>query len=63
MDEKLVKKMIKNCLKQYYGEESQPLGERDVNDICERVYRLKEAEPEAHMRDIVNDVVYEFLTG
>ncbi|WP_053367039.1 YqzH family protein [Bacillus sp. FJAT-27245] len=63
MDEKLVKKMIKNCLKQYYGSESQPLGERDVNDICERVYRLKEAEAEADMRDIVNDVVYEFLTG
>ena len=63
MEEKLVRKMIANCLKQYYGEELQPLGESDVKEICARVYRLKESEPEAHLHEIVNDLVYEFLAG
>ncbi|RHW41160.1 hypothetical protein D1B31_09500 [Neobacillus notoginsengisoli] len=63
MEEKLVRKMVNNCLKQYYGEESQPLSESDLKEICERVYRLKELEPEARLFELVNDVVYEFLTA
>ncbi|OCA91009.1 hypothetical protein A8F94_03850 [Bacillus sp. FJAT-27225] len=62
MEEKLVVKMIQNCLKQYYANEEQPLGERDIAQLCEQIYRQKEAEPESPLHHIVNDVVYEFLT-
>jgi YqzH-like protein len=63
MEEKLVRKMIKNCLKQYYADEAQPLGELDIARLCEQIYRQKDADPEARLHDIVNDVVYEFLTA
>ncbi|WP_081773145.1 YqzH family protein [Bacillus sp. EB01] len=49
--------------KQYYTDEAQPLGELDIARLCEQIHRQKDADPEARLHDIVNDVVYDFLTA
>ncbi|MGG3563461.1 YqzH family protein [Neobacillus rhizosphaerae] len=59
----LIKKMILNCLKQYYSTESMPVGEKDLEGLIGRVLHLKEEDPTANLHEIVNDTVYEFLTG
>ena len=63
MEKKLVEKMIKNCLKQYYEPESMPLGSRDLEKLTDRILQTKQEEPAADLFEVVNDVVYEYLTG
>ncbi|MBV7507227.1 hypothetical protein KW850_18345 [Bacillus sp. sid0103] len=63
MDKKLVVKMIKNCFKQYYEADSMPIGEKDLEEITKRIFQLKEEEPTADLYEVINDTVYEFLTG
>ncbi|MFD0827688.1 YqzH family protein [Neobacillus sp. M.A.Huq-85] len=64
MDKKLVIKMIKNCFKQYYTEvDSLPMNERELEELYYRVLEMKTAEPEADLYEVINDTVYEFLTG
>ncbi|PLS01662.1 YqzH family protein [Neobacillus cucumis] len=63
MDKKLVVKMIKNCFKQYYETDSIPIGEQDLNLLTNRILQWKEDEPTADLYEVVNDVVYEFLTN
>ncbi|MEH7414800.1 YqzH family protein [Neobacillus drentensis] len=62
MEKKLVVKMIKNCFKQYYETDSSPISEQDLEWLTNRILELKKGEPAADLYEVVNDVVYEFLT-
>ena len=63
MDKKLVMKMIKNCFKQYYEGDSTPIGDKELEKLTNRILQLKEDEPSADLYEVINDTVYEFLTG
>ncbi|MFJ5715640.1 YqzH family protein [Neobacillus sp. NPDC093127] len=63
MEKKLVIKMIRNCLKQYYEADSMPIGDKDLDELTQRIFQIKEDEPTADLFDIVNDTVYEFLAN
>ncbi|MDQ0197403.1 YqzH family protein [Neobacillus ginsengisoli] len=63
MEKKLITKMIKNCLKQYYESDTMPIGEKDLEELTNLILKTKEAEPAADLYEVVNDMVYEFLTG
>ncbi|MGG5253707.1 YqzH family protein [Neobacillus sp. SM06] len=64
MDKRLIEKMIQNCLKQYDSDrETLPVGLREMDKLYSQIYAVKAAEPEADLYEIVNDVVYEFLTA
>ncbi|MGG3470876.1 YqzH family protein [Neobacillus pocheonensis] len=63
MEKKLVVKMIKNCFKQYYEADSIPVDEKDLEVLVNRVLQTKEEESNADLFELVNDAVYEFLTG
>jgi len=63
MEKKLVVKMIKNCFKQYYETDSSPINEQDLEVLTKQILDLKEGDPQAELYEIVNDVVYEFLTN
>ncbi len=63
MDKRLIEKMIKNCLKQYDSDrEMLPIGSKKMDQLYNRIHEAKAMEPEADLHEIVNDVVYEFLT-
>ena len=63
MDKKLVIKMVQNCFKQYKHErDGLPLNEKDYEELYGRIMYIKENEKNAPLNDIINDVVYEFLT-
>jgi hypothetical protein len=62
MEKKLIKKMILNCFKQYYGTESMPIGEKDLEELTKQIFQTKEEEePTVDLFEVVNDVVYAFL--
>ncbi|MDR6998639.1 YqzH family protein [Neobacillus niacini] len=64
MDKKLIIKMIRNCFKQYNAEaDSLPMNEKELEELYHQVLRTKTLEPEADLYEVVNDTVYEFLTG
>lgn len=63
MEKKLVVKMIKNCFKQYYEADSLPVSEQDLAQLTNRILEWKKKEPTADLYEVVNDVVYEFLTN
>ncbi|CAH2716363.1 hypothetical protein BACCIP111895_03548 [Neobacillus rhizosphaerae] len=63
MEKKLINKMIVNCFKQYYESDSMPIGEKDLEELTKRIFQIKEEEPTADLYEVVNDIVYEFLTG
>lgn len=63
MEKKLIKKMILNCFKQYYEAESMLISDKDLEELTIRIFQLKEEEPTANLFEVVNDAVYEFLTG
>jgi hypothetical protein len=63
MDKRLISKMIVNCFKQYYGTESMPIAEKDLDALIKKIFQTKEEEPSADLYEVVNDTVYEFLTG
>ncbi|MFD2445954.1 YqzH family protein [Bacillus sp. CGMCC 1.16607] len=63
MDKKLILKMIQNSFKQYHRDlQSSPLGESEYTELYQQIIALK-AETDADLHDIVNDVIYEFLTN
>ncbi|MGC4376459.1 YqzH family protein [Fictibacillus sp. Mic-4] len=63
MDDKLLEKMIKKSLLQYFGEfEEIPLSDKDYRNLVEKIQdELPRKEEEIHM--IIEDIVYEFLTN
>jgi hypothetical protein len=63
VEKKLISKMIKNCFKQYYEADSMPMGDMELEELTKRILQIKEEDPAANLYEIVNDLVYEFLTG
>ncbi|MED3561725.1 MULTISPECIES: YqzH family protein [Bacillus] len=64
MDKKLVIKMIRNCFKQYNAEaDSLPMSDKELEKLYYQVLQTKTLEPEADLYEVINDTVYEFLTG
>jgi hypothetical protein len=55
--------MIKNCFKQYYEPDSMPIGEKELEELINRILQTNAEEPTADLYEVVNDTVYEFLTG
>ncbi|WP_226679861.1 YqzH family protein [Sutcliffiella horikoshii] len=63
MERNLVKKMIRNCFIQYQHDvESVPLREEEYEKMAEEVSRAVAADPNLKVFDVVNDVVYEYLS-
>ena len=63
MDKKLLLKMIKNCFKQYYETDSLPISEQDLDLLVKRIFQSKREEPAENLYEVVNDVIYEYLTN
>ncbi len=55
--------MIKNCFKQYYETDSLPISEQDLDLLVNRILQTKGEEPAANLYEVVNDVIYEYLTN
>lgn len=63
MDKKLIFKMVQNCLKQYNKDHhSLPLKSKEFEDIYHKIISIKDSEKENDLHDIVNDVVYGYIT-
>ncbi|MCM3566706.1 YqzH family protein [Neobacillus mesonae] len=62
MEKKLVVKMIRNCFKQYHESDLIPISNSDLEELATRILKAKEKEAEEDLFEVVNDVVYEFLT-
>ncbi|MHC0036024.1 YqzH family protein [Pseudoneobacillus sp. C159] len=63
MDKNFIKKMIQNSFKQYHRDlESNPLHEDEYEELYQQILTLRK-ETNADLHDIVNDVIYEFLTN
>ncbi|MEH7124408.1 YqzH family protein [Bacillus sp. JJ1532] len=60
MDRKLIFKMIQTCLKQYH--ESISIDSVEFEGMYEKINLLKHEEKESDLYDIVNDVVYGYIT-
>jgi hypothetical protein len=63
MENKLVVKMIKNCFKQYCEADFLPINEQDLDVLTNRIIQVKEEDPTVDLYEVVNDLVYEFLTN
>ncbi|WP_342432214.1 YqzH family protein [Neobacillus sp. FSL H8-0543] len=64
MEKKLIIKMIKNCFRQYYSEvDLLPMSEKDLEELAYRIIKMKTEQPTADLYEVINDTVYEFLTG
>lgn len=63
MERNLVKKMIRNCFIQYQHDfESVPLNEEEYEKMAEEVSRAVAEDSDLQVFDVVNDVVYEYLS-
>jgi hypothetical protein len=63
MDKKFILKMVKHSFKQYHWDlEVDPLQEKEFEQLYEQIILIKE-QTNADLHDIVNDVIYEYLTN
>ncbi|WP_404468310.1 YqzH family protein [Sutcliffiella horikoshii] len=63
MEKNLVKKMIRNCFIQYQHDfESVPLNEEEYEKMAGEVNRLTSEDPSLDVFEVVQDVVYEYLS-
>jgi hypothetical protein len=63
MNEKFVRKMIRNCFYQYnHTEDTVPLSETDYELLLRKVLVLQKEANNTDLHEIVEDVVYEYLT-
>ncbi|MBO9129759.1 YqzH family protein [Bacillus sp. 165] len=63
MDETFVRKMIRNCFYQYnHTEESVPLSDKDYEVLFTKILALHRQSAETELHEIIEDVVYEYLT-
>jgi YqzH-like protein len=59
----LLKKMIRNCFLQYqHDAESIPLTEEEYKHLCQKIIKAKEQVRDSDIYELVQDVVYEYLT-
>ncbi|WP_462412116.1 YqzH family protein [Neobacillus sp. Marseille-QA0830] len=63
MEKKLITKMILTCFKQYGEADSAPIGEKELDELTRQILLTKQQDPAADLYEVVNDKVYEFLTG
>jgi hypothetical protein len=63
MEKRLITKMIKNCFKQYCETDSIPIDDNELEQLTRRILLTKEEDPTASLYEVINDLVYEFLTG
>ncbi|WP_042458097.1 YqzH family protein [Neobacillus dielmonensis] len=63
MEEKLIVKMILNCFSQYGDTDSAPIGEQELNELVRQIVQTKQQNPNTDLYEVINDKVYEFLTG
>jgi hypothetical protein len=62
MDKKFILKMVQQSFKQYHRDlEIDPLLEKEFVQLYEQIIQIKE-QTNADLHDIVNDVIYEYLT-
>lgn len=55
--------MIRNCFYQYNHDlDSVPLSEREYDDLYDKVSKAIEEDKNADLHDLINDVVYEYLS-
>ncbi|MGM0834665.1 MAG: YqzH family protein [Bacillota bacterium] len=63
MENKLLRKMIRNCFIQYQHDlESVPLSEEDYIRMTAEITELLQKEEASDVFEVVNDVVYEYLS-
>jgi hypothetical protein len=63
MEKKFIIKLITNCFSQYeYERDLLDVNVEDLEEMYIEVLKEKEEEPASSLHDIVNDVVYEYLT-
>lgn len=63
MDNHLLKKMIQSCFYQYnYDLDSIPLSSHEFELLCAKVTKIKEDDTCLEIHDIIQDIVYEYLT-
>lgn len=64
MNEALIRNMIRNCFYQYhYTKETLPLSESDYKQLLGEVQRMQRNQPNAELYEMIEDVVYEFITS
>ncbi|MFP3124428.1 YqzH family protein [Ectobacillus funiculus] len=64
MNEALIKNMIRNCFYQYhYTKETLPLSESDYRRLLEEIWKMQRDQPDAELYELIEDVVYEFITN
>ncbi|RBP89493.1 YqzH-like protein [Cytobacillus firmus] len=64
MNKRLIYKMVQNCLKQYNEECHSILFEsREFAEIFNKVIEEKNKEADSELHEIVNDVIYGYITG
>jgi hypothetical protein len=63
VDKKLISKMIQNCFKQYYSDDTLPLNNEDMDMLRSQILKIKNEEPGIDLYEAVNDQVYAFLTN
>ncbi|CAI9388971.1 MULTISPECIES: YqzH family protein [Bacillaceae] len=61
MNKLLLQKMIQKALKQYQVE-SNMLSSNDINELSTKIINLKKRHPTYKLYDIVQDVVYGYVT-
>ncbi|MBY0122495.1 YqzH family protein [Bacillus sp. S/N-304-OC-R1] len=61
MDRTFIYKMIQNCLKQYNDTIS--IDSPEFEEMYNKINKMKYEEKETHLHDIVNDVVYGYITN
>ncbi|MCA1322403.1 hypothetical protein LC085_21220 [Bacillus tianshenii] len=63
MENKLLRKMIRNCFIQYqHNLESVPLSEEDYIRMTAEITEILRTDDASDVFEIVNDVVYEYLS-
>ncbi|WP_010284464.1 YqzH family protein [Bacillus timonensis] len=63
MEDAFIRKLIRNNLYQYGHErDSIPLSEEDYKVLVKKIKKQKELERDTDLHDIINDIVYEYLT-
>lgn len=64
MDEKFVRKLIRNYFYQYnHDRDSVPLTEANYKELLIKIKELQLLDPETNLHDMINDVVYEYITN
>jgi YqzH-like protein len=63
MDEKLLNKMIRNCFSHYCHDiDIFPLANADYEQLYQKIILEKEKHPDIDLYELINDLVYEYLT-